>query len=480
MHRELSHADAVFGRPRVVGLYLITAALVLLLALDLLPGLTVWLLGSDAPRFGRELFGFRFATLAAVLGGARVLYGALGRLLEGRLGADLALALAVVAALLIGEPLVAAEVVVIGLIGECLEAFTFGRTQAAVQKLVEVFPRRCWLLRDGHEIRVFTHEVAVGDTVVVKPGARIPVDGVVRDGRSSVDASALTGESLPRDVGPGEPVLAGSVNQFGALTIAATKVGEQTVAGRVIELTARALRDKAPVERSADRLAGYFLPIVLALALITFIAAWIGYGGAVAGIRRAVYPALSVLVVACPCALILATPAAVIAALGRLAGTGVLVKGGSALERLAGVRAIAFDKTGTLTEGYLELGAVLPLAGIDPNDLLRAAATAEQGSEHPLARVILDAAAARQIAPEPRTEFTALPGSGVRAIAGGQTLLVGTRRLLEEQGIAVPAEATVLLDRLDRAGETALLVAPMTSFWEPSVPAIVFDRMLPR
>ena len=162
----------------------------------------------------------------------------LGRLLEGSLGADLALALAVVAALLIGEPLVAAEVVVIGLIGECLEAFTFGRTQAAVQKLVEMFPRRCWLLRDGHEIRVFTHEVAVGDTVVVKPGAGIPVDGVVRDGRSSVDAGALTGESLPHDVGPGEAVLAGSVNQFGSLTITATKVGEQTVAGRVIELTA--------------------------------------------------------------------------------------------------------------------------------------------------------------------------------------------------------------------------------------------------
>ena len=162
---------------------------------------------------------------------------------------------------------------------------------------------------------------------------------------------------------------------------------------------------------------------------------------------------------ACPCALILATPAAVIAALGRLAGTGVLVKGGSALERLAGVRAIAFDKTGTLTEGQLELGAVLPLAGIDSNDLLRAAATAEQGSEHPLARVILDAAAARQITPEPRTEFTALPGSGVRAIAGGQTLLVGTRRLLEEQGIAIPEEALALLDHLDRAGETPLLMA---------------------
>ncbi|HEY1380795.1 MAG TPA: heavy metal translocating P-type ATPase, partial [Gemmataceae bacterium] len=455
MHRELSHADAVFGRPRALGLYLLTALLVALLALDLLPALTGW------PPTGRELFGVRFATLAAVLGGARVLYGALDRLLEGKLGADLALAIAVVAALAIREPVVAAEVVVIGLIGECLEAYTFGRTQAAVRKLVEVFPRRCWLLRDGQEVRVFTHEVQAGDTVVVKPGGRVPVDGTVRDGRSAVDTSALTGESLPRDVGPDDAVLAGSVNQFGALTIAATKIGEQTVAGRVIELTARALRDKAPVARTADRLAGYFLPAVLAVAALTFIVAWVAFSGAgpAAAARRAAYPALSVLVVACPCALILATPAAVVAALGRLAGTGVLVKGGSALERLAGVRAVAFDKTGTLTEGRLELGDVLPLPGVDPDELLRAAATAEQGSEHPLARVILDAATVRQLQPEPRAEFTALPGAGVRAVAGGQTLLVGTRRLLEEQGVAVPAEAAALLDRLDAAGQTPLLVA---------------------
>jgi Cu+-exporting ATPase len=459
MHRELSHADAVFGRPRALGLYTLTALTALLLGLDLLPSVAVWLFGADAPRLGRELFGLRFATLAAILGGARVLYGALDRLLDGRLGADLALAIAVIAALLIDEPLVAAEVVVIGLVGECLEAFTFGRTQAAVRKLVEVFPRRCWLLRDGQEVRVFTHEVQIGDVVVVKPGGRVPVDGIVQYGRSAVDTSALTGESLPRDVGPGDMVLAGGVNQFGALTVTATTVGEQTVAGRVIELTARALRDKAPVERTADRLAGYFLPVVLGLAAVTFIAAWLGFGGSSFAVRRAVYPALSVLVVACPCALILATPAAVVAALGRLAGTGVLVKGGSALERLARVRAIAFDKTGTLTEGRLELGNVLPLAEVDADELLRVAATAEQGSEHPLARVVVDAAVARQITIDVRTEFTALPGAGVQARGGGRTILVGTRRLFEEHGIAVPAEAIALLDLLDSSGQTPLLVS---------------------
>jgi Cu+-exporting ATPase len=446
MHRELSHAGAAFSRPRVAGLYLLTAILIVLLALDLFTG-------------GREFFGIRPATIAAVLGGARALYGALERLLEGRLGADLALAIAVVTALAIREPLVAAEVVVIGLIGECLEAYTFGRTQTAVRKLVEVFPRRCWVLRDGLEVQVSTHHVHVGDIVVVKPGTRIAVDGPVRDGRSAIDTSALTGESLPRDVGPGDAVLAGSVNQFGALTVEAVKVGDHTVAGRVIELTARALRDKPAIERSADRLAGIFLPAVLGIAMVTFVAAWIGFGGSAAAAKRAVYPALSVLVVTCPCALILATPAAVIAALGRLGGTGVLVKGGAALERLAGVRTIAFDKTGTLTEGRLELGDVLALPGETAADLLRAAATAEQGSEHPLARVVLNAAVARGVSPQPRTDFTALPGAGVRAVADGRSLLVGTRRLLEENGVPIPDAAVTLLDQVDAAGQTPLLIA---------------------
>jgi Cu+-exporting ATPase len=446
MHRELSHAGAAFGRPRVAGLYLLTSLLIVLVALDLFSGV-------------RETFGVRFATIAAVVGGARVLYGALDRLLEGRLGADLALAIAVITALAIHEPLVAAEVVVIGLIGECLEAYTFGRTQAAVRKLVEFFPRRCWVLRDGHEVEVSTHHVHVGEVVVIKPGARIPVDGTVRDGRSSIDSSAMTGESLPRDVGPGDRVLAGSVNQFGTLVVEAVKVGDHTVAGRVIELTARALKDKPALERTADRLAGIFLPGVLGLAAITFCAAWIGFGATAPAAKRAVYPTLSVLVVTCPCALILATPAAVIAALGRLAGTGVLVKGGSAIERFAAVRTVTFDKTGTLTEGRLELGDVLPLRGVDADDLIRAAATAEQGSEHPLARVVVDAAATRQISSLPRTDFTALPGAGVRAVADGHTLLVGTRRLLDEQCVAVTDEATALLNRLDATGQTPLLVA---------------------
>ncbi len=272
---------------------------------------------------------------------------------------------------------------------------------------------------------------------MVKPGGHIPVDGIVLDGRSAVDTSALTGESLPADKGPGDEVLAGCVVQNGALTVEAKKVAKQTVAGQVIDLTAQALKDKAPLERYADRLARYFLPAVLALALLTFagnvfiqLNSTVPPGGAKPTLRAAanvaIYPALAVLVVACPCALILATPAAVIAALGRLAGTGVLIKGGSALERLAGVTAFAFDKTGTLTEGKLELGDIVPFGDATPELVLTTAAAAEQGSEHPLARVILEAARTRELPVPPPEEFRAHPGGGVSATVDGAAILVGT------------------------------------------------------
>ncbi|HEY2784147.1 MAG TPA: cation-translocating P-type ATPase family protein [Fimbriiglobus sp.] len=449
-------------------MYLLAAACVGLLVADVWPLLADWLstLGLDLPRGGRNLFGFRLALWAAVLGGAKSLYGALERLGEGKLGADLAIAIACIAAILLNEPLVAAEVVVIGLVGEVLEAITFDRTQRSLTKLAELFPHRCWVLRGGVEVRTYTADLVPGDEVVVKPGGRVPVDGVVLAGQSSVDASALTGESVPADKGPGDAVLAGSVNQFGALTVRAEKVAKQTVAGRVIDLTASALKDKAPLERTADRLAKYFVPAVLAMAALTFafnVFLQLGRSDpkvttAVAA-RSAVYPTLAVLVVACPCPLVLATPAAVIAALGRLAGTGVLLKGGSALERLAAVTAVAFDKTGTLTEGKLELGDVLPMAGADADEELRLAAAAEKPSEHPLARAIVAAARIRNLVVEDPQMFVAFPGGGVTANVGGAAVVVGARRFLEDRGVAIPPEADAALSQLDATGQTALLVA---------------------
>jgi Cu+-exporting ATPase len=470
MHREIAHTNQVFQRASNLSLYLMTALLGVIIAFDCWPVLAGWLReqGLAVPAGFREIGGYRIALLAAILGGARVLYGSLEGLLEGKLGADLALAIACIAAILIGEPLVAAEIVFIGMLGECLEGYTFERTQRAVQRIVEIFPQRCWVLREGQEVRVLTSELRVGDRVVVKPGGKVPVDGVVMEGRSAVDQSALTGESLPIDRGPGDEVLAGSLNQFGALTVEARRVAQETVAGRVIELTAKALQEKAPVQRTADRFARYFLPTVLGLAAATFLAALLGrwwtvradYGGLTgADLTRCAYPALAVLVVACPCPLILATPAAIVAALGRLAGTGVLLKGGAVLERLAEVRAFAFDKTGTLTEGRLELGDLLPHGEFSPMQILEAAAIAEQKSEHPLALLILEEARRRGLALPALDEFAALPGAGVAGKSGGRRYLVGTQRLMDEHGIALDDAVRQILHRLDSDGQTALLVS---------------------
>ncbi len=478
MHREISHTDSMFHQEQNIGLYALTILLGLLIGFDLLPLISGWLGISTLQSWPRELFGYRFALIAAVIGGARILHSSLQSLFEGRIGADLAVAIACIAAILINEPLVAAEVVFIGLFGECLESITFERTQRAIRKIVEVTPRRCWLLRDGQEHRVFTHELQVEDVVVVKPGAKVPVDGVVVDGRSAVDMSALTGESVPVDKGTGDEILAGSLNQFGALTIKAERVGEHTVVGRVIELTAQALKDKANIERTADRLARFFLPAVLAIAAVTFLGGLLYHGtgffraadlpklGFMQALRLAVYPTLAVLVVACPCALILATPASIMAALARLAGTGVLIKGGSALERLAQVDAFAFDKTGTITEGRLTLGDAVGVDGVSSEELLRVAASAEQRSEHVIAQLILQEAKERNLQLDSVDDFMAHPGAGVTAIlsrgpeAGDKSeLVVGTRRLMEERSVPITDEASSLLESFDAKGQTALLVA---------------------
>lgn len=472
MHREFDPAVEPFERTSNLGLYALAALVTGLLVLDLWPPLAGWIastFGVELPTLAvREIGGYRFALVAAVVGGARVLYTSLESASEGRIGADFAVALACIAAILVGEPLVAAEVVVIGLVGECLEAFTFDRTRNVLHKLVELFPTRTWVLRDGVEVRVNTTDLVVGDPVVVKPGGKVPVDGVVLDGRSSMDTAVLTGESLPREVGPGDAVLAGSMNRDGALVIDARKVAKQTLAGQVIELTGKALRDKAPLERHADRLARRFLPVVLGLAALTF-AVNVGFQWSgrtperpvsfAAASRMAIYPTLAVLVVACPCALVLATPAAVIAAIGRLAGTGVLLKGGAALERLAGVTAIAFDKTGTLTEGRLTVGDVVPIDGIAKDELLALAAAVERKSEHPIARAIV-AAAQERGSPLPEVgDFRASPGAGVRAVVDGKTILLGTARHLAEHQIAIGAEFETITTRLEATGQTIVYLS---------------------
>jgi Cu+-exporting ATPase len=466
MHREIRSIDRPFAMESHLLLYAFTLLIGVLVGLDLWPMIAPWLnrvTGLSLP-YGSDsvtLFGFtlRWAMMAAILGGTRALMTSIESLAAGRLGADLAIALAVVAAILLNQPLVAAEVLFIGLLGECLEAYTFGRTQSAVRQLVETFPRMCLVHRDGKTVMVPLDEVQVGERVDVLPGKRIPVDGRILEGCSSVDQSNLTGESVPVDKRAGDPVFAGTVNQFGALTVEVQRISEQTVMGRVIATTAQALQQKGQMERTADRYARYFLPIVLALAALTFVVNWWWFRGSSTTFYQLAAPALAVLVVACPCALILATPAATMAALGRLAKTGVLIKRGAALEALAGIQRIVFDKTGTLTTAQLSLGSLIPLGDVTEQQLLQLAASAESKSEHPLARAILAAAQARQVPLLPVSDFTAIPGGGIVARLEDHTLRIGTERYLRDQGVVVPDHLAAWVSQLDQEGQTVLFVA---------------------
>lgn len=474
MHREITQSDRALGTQSRASLYLLTLFLGLLMAWDVWSWVALRLsdwFGLSLPSFPNEVGGFRVALLAAVLGGARVLYGSLDSLLQGRLGADLALAIACISAILIREPLVAAEVVFIGLVGECLEGITFERTQNALRKMLELFPRRCWRITpSGEEERIEVPQIQVGDRIRVRPGARIPADGIILSGTTAIDASALTGESLPVEKFAGDEVLAGCINRLGSIDFEVKTAGSETVAGRVFDLTVKALGQKNQAEKKADELARWFLPLVLSLACITFLVSVISQQWGLfrpqefvrpsfsVAARNAIYPALSILVVACPCALILATPAAVIAAMGRLAGTGILLKGGAVLERLAGIQSIAFDKTGTLTEATLEIGDTWFADPSREEEILRLTSGAELGSEHPLGKALVRFVQSRGIVPATASDFTSLPGFGVTATVEEKTILAGSPRLMRERGIALDGHHETRLTSMESTGQTVLLL----------------------
>jgi Cu+-exporting ATPase len=326
-------------------------------------------------------------------------------------------------------------------------------------------PRTARVLRNGEEAEIPADSLTVGDLVVVRPGERIPVDGTVIEGRSAVDEAVLTGEGLPVDKGEGDSVYTGTFNQFGVLQVRADRVGSETTLGQVVRLLENAQRNPSPLERAADRYARLFLPAVLSAAALVFLGtnavrlwSWASADGSFPAID--VMPTLAVLVVACPCALVLATPAAVLAATARLARRGVLCKGGAALERLARVDTIAFDKTGTLTEGRPELGSQVAFPPYNAETLLRIAAAAERPSEHPLARLLVGAATMLRLELPAVTQFQAQPGAGVSAhVEGTGPVLVGNRRLFQENGLHLQPEVENALAQLDQTGQTALLVA---------------------
>jgi Cu+-exporting ATPase len=450
---------------RSAPIYLLTAVVGLLLAADLLIG-SVASTDLDPWSGYQVIFGFRLALLAAVIGGSRILFQSLEGLLSGRIGADLALTIACLAAILLGEPVTAALVVFVALCGESIEGYTVDQAQRAIRGIFQLCPRIAHRLVDSVETDVAIEDLQAGDLVVVRPGERLPVDGQVRSGTSAVDQSALTGESLPIDKQPGDPVLTGTLNQFGSLVVSTQRIGDQSTLGQVVAQVAEATRRKAPLERTADRLARLFLPAVLLCALLTLLGwRFLGDDGSW---ESGYLPALAVLVVACPCPLILATPSAVMAAMAWLAREGVVVKGSVALERLASVDTFVFDKTGTLTRGEPVLGLVRPAknSGLEPDELIRIAASAERASEHLLARLVVREAETRgMVVPTPESS-TAMPGFGVAANLKAGTLkdeachvLVGNRRLLEQHGVRIDQDAETVVRELTDAGQTSILVA---------------------
>ncbi|WP_419760915.1 heavy metal translocating P-type ATPase [Rhodospirillum centenum] len=323
-----------------------------------------------------------------------------------------------------------AVIITLVLLGKYLEARAKRQTTAAIRALSALRPETARVVRDGREEMVPAAAVRVGDTVLVRPGERIPVDGIVREGASHADESLLTGESLPVAKEPGARVAGGSVNGEGRLLVETTAVGAETVLARIIRLVESAQAAKAPIQRLVDRVAAVFVPVVLGIALVT-LAGWLLAGAAV---ETAVVAAVSVLVIACPCALGLATPTAIMAGTGVAAQAGILVKDAEALERAHAVDTVVFDKTGTLTEGRPAVVALVP-AGIAEADLLSLAAAVQSGSEHPLAEAVRTAAAARHLAVTPAADLRALPGRGVAATAAGRDLRLGSARLMQELGI---------------------------------------------
>lgn len=422
--------------------------ILLALAAEYLLGLTAWHNGLMAA--------------AALVAGSDIAQRAGHSLRQRHVSIELLVTIAAAGALIIGEYWEAAAVTFLFLFGAYLEARTLNRTRQVLQGLLDLAPTTAIVLRRGRQEEVLPHEVLPGETILVKPGAKIPVDGTVLDGRSAVDESAITGEPIPEEKVPGSAVFAGTVNQAGLLKVEATGVGADTTLARIIRRVEEAQEEKAPTQRFIERFARWYTPFIIGLSVVAFL------------VSRDLELALTLLVIGCPGALVISTPVSVVAGIGRAAKRGILIKGGEYLENAGKITALAMDKTGTLTEGRPAVTDVIALVpepayaggvGLAPQaaeteqaQLLRWAAIAEAGSEHPLARAILTAAEVDDVIPEADV-FETFTGRGVRAIYDGHEIGVGTGELMADMEIRVPDVAENHLETLRAAGKTAVLVS---------------------
>jgi len=349
-----------------------------------------------------------------------------------------------------------AIIIVLVLMGRFLEARAKGQTSEAIRKLINLQAKAARVRRDGRELDIPVEDVQVGDLVVVRAGERVPVDGVVEEGRSALDESMLTGESLPVDKGPGDNVIGATINKTGAFSLRATRVGRDTVLAQIIRLVQDAQGSKAPIQRLADRVASYFVPAVIGVAALTLLA-WLAFGPA-PSLTYALVTFIAVLIIACPCALGLATPTAIMVGTGRGAEQGVLIKSGEALETAHRIDTVVLDKTGTLTRGQPSVTDVVALDGFRAADVLRSAGSAEWGSEHPLGEAIVRRATEQAVELTRPDWFGAVPGHGIAATVGGRTILVGNPQMLRDRQISL-AGAEAAGCGLAREGKTPVYVA---------------------
>ncbi len=350
----------------------------------------------------------------------------------------------------------AAVITVLVLLGQVLELGARERTGGAIRALLDLAPKTARRISDGEEAEVPLDTIIVGDRLRVRPGEKTPVDGVVIDGRSTVDESMVTGESMPVTRSVGDSVIAGTLNQTGALVIEAKRVGRDTMLSQIVKLVADAQRSRAPIQRLADKVSGWFVPAVIAIAVLAFIGWWAF--GPQPSFTYGLIAAVSVLIIACPCALGLATPMSIMAGVGRAARQGVLIRNAEALERFEKVNTLVLDKTGTLTEGKPGVVAIKTVAGIVEANLLRAGASLEQRSEHPLALAVVAAARERGVSLVEPTEFDSPTGKGVIGKIDGKTVALGAERYLDELGIATSSLHSEA-ERLRADGVTAIFVA---------------------
>jgi len=418
--------------------------------------LVMLLAGVVLERLGAPASFYRGAYIVSALtGGWFTLRSTARSLAKYRFDVNLLMLMAALGAAIIGYIAEAATLMFLFSLSNTLEVYTMGRTRRALMALLKLRPSRALVLRGGREIEVDAESVLVGERVIVKPGEAIPVDGIVMSGESLVDQSSLTGESVPVTKAAGDTIFAGTLNQQGAIEARATRTAGDTTLARIVNLVSEAQEQKSSTEEMAEWVGRYYTVAVMIVAGLMIVIPPLLLGH---DFRSTFYRAMTLLVVASPCALVIATPATILSAIASAARNGVLFKGGKFIEALGRVKAIAFDKTGTLTRGQFEVVDVVPIGSATPAEVLSWATAAEKRSQHPLAQAVVRAAEARGLTVEPASQLTSHLGKGLVAVVEGATVEVGTPELFESLNIPVPVEGLDQVERLRREAKTAMLV----------------------